>query len=380
MNYGLAGWLFAAMFKKVPSPTMENPLTPEVLADPVALTRALVDIESVSLNEKEIADWVEAVLRSAGHLSVQRHSNTVMARTELGRPQRVVLAGHLDTVPHNNNFPSSLRGDLIYGCGTSDMKSGVAYALHLAVSVPEPRYDVTYLFYEAEEIDSRYNGLTLVSQAHPEWLTADFALLLEPTYGVVEAGCQGTLRAIVSTTGRRAHSARSWRGINAIHAVGEALRRLEAYQARTVTIDGCTYREGLNAVGIHGGVAGNVVPDRCELEVNYRFAPDRSAAEAEAHVREVFDGFEVTLADLAPGALPGLTAAPAREFLAAVGEAPVAKLGWTDVARFAALGIPALNFGPGDPNLAHAQDEHVEIGKIRDGAATLHRWLAATDS
>ncbi|MFU8851575.1 succinyl-diaminopimelate desuccinylase [Micromonospora sp. SL1-18] len=356
---------------------MQNPLTPEVLADPVALTRALVDIESVSRNEKAIADCVEEVLRGVPHLTTYRHGNTVMARTNLGRAQRVVLAGHLDTVPLNNNFPSTMRGDLMYGCGTSDMKSGVAFALHLAVTLPDPRYDVTYFFYEAEEIESQYNGLTLVSQAHPEWLQADFAVLLEPTYGIVEAGCQGTMRAIVSTTGVRAHSARSWHGVNAIHAAGEVLRRLTAYEARRVTIDGCDYREGMNAVRIRGGVAGNVVPDRCEIEVNYRFAPDRTPERAEAHLREVFAGFELAVTDSAAGALPGLAAAPAREFLAAVGTAAVGKLGWTDVARFAALGIPALNFGPGDPNLAHHPDEHVELTKIRDGAATLHRWLAA---
>jgi succinyl-diaminopimelate desuccinylase len=356
---------------------MANPLTPDVLADPVALTRVLVDIESVSRHEKQIADHVEEVLRQVGHLNVQRYGNTVMARTDLGRERRVVLAGHLDTVPINGNFPSTVVDDLISGCGTSDMKSGVALALHLAVTVPAPRYDVTYFFYEAEEIESRYNGLLLASRAHPEWLTADFAVLLEPTYGAVEAGCQGTMRVLVRTTGRRAHTARSWRGINAIHAVGEVLRRLEAYQPRTVTIDGCTYREGLNAVRIAGGVAGNVVPDACEVEVNHRFAPDRSEEQALAHVREVFAGFDTELTDSAPGALPGLTARPAREFLAAVGAQPAAKLGWTDVARFAALGIPALNYGPGDPSLAHAPDEHVEIGKIRDGAATLYRWLAA---
>ncbi|RKN39890.1 succinyl-diaminopimelate desuccinylase [Micromonospora endolithica] len=356
---------------------MENPLTPEVLADPVALTRALVDMESVSLNEKAIADCVEEVLRAVPHLSTFRHGNTVMARTDLGRAQRVVLAGHLDTVPHNDNFPSTLRGDLLYGCGTSDMKSGVAYALHLAVSLPEPKYDVTYFFYEAEEIESQYNGLFLVSEAHPQWLRADFAVLLEPTYGVVEAGCQGTLRAIVTTHGERAHSARSWRGVNAIHGAGEVLRRLQAYQARRVTIDGCEYREGMNAVRIVGGVSGNVIPDRCEIEVNFRFAPDRDGAAAEAHVREVFAGFDLAITDLAPGALPGLDNPAAREFLAAVGAAPVGKLGWTDVARFAAMGVPALNFGPGDPNLAHHKDEHVEIGKIRDGAATLHRWLGS---
>lgn len=352
-----------------------NPLSPEIVADPVELTRALVDIESVSRNEKEIADCVEEVLHAVPHLSTYRHGNTVMARTDLGRAQRVVLAGHLDTVPLNNNFPSRLDGGAIHGCGTSDMKSGVAVALHLAVSLAAPRYDLTYFFYEAEEIDSRYNGLHLVSQAHPEWLSADFAVLLEPTYGVVEAGCQGTIRAVVRTIGRRAHSARSWHGINAIHAAGKVLRRLEAYEARTMRIDDCAYREGMNAVGIHGGVAGNVIPDRCEVEVNYRFAPDRTPEQAEAHVREVFSGFEVELTDVAAGALPGLDAAPAREFLTAVGEPPVGKLGWTDVSRFATLGIPALNFGPGDPNLAHAPDERVEIDKIRSGAAVLRRWL-----
>lgn len=357
---------------------MANPLSPDVLVDPVVLTRALVDVESVSRNERALADHVEEVLRKIPHLSVDRLGNTVMARTDLGREQRVALAGHLDTVPLNNNFPSTVVDDLIYGCGTSDMKSGVALALHLAATLPNPGYDVTYLFYEAEEIESKYNGLGLAAQARPEWLLADFAVLLEPTYGVVEAGCQGTLRALVRTTGRRAHAARAWRGVNAIHAAGEVLRRLQDYRPRTVTIDGCTYREGLNAVRISGGVAGNVVPDECVVEVNLRFAPDRTEKQALEHVHEVLDGFEVELADSAPGALPSLTAAPAREFLAAVGAAPAAKLGWTDVARFAALGIPALNYGPGDPLLAHAPDEHVEIGKIRDGAATLHRWLASS--
>jgi succinyl-diaminopimelate desuccinylase len=355
---------------------MANPLTQDVLADPVELTRTLVDLRSESREEKEIADCVEDVLRQAPHLSVDRLGNTVMARTELGRDQRVVLAGHLDTVPINDNFPSTVQDDLIFGCGTADMKSGVALALHLAATLPDPCYDLTFLFYEAEEIESKYNGLKLVSDAHPQWLAGDFAVLLEPTYGVVEAGCQGTLRVVIRTAGKRAHTARAWRGVNAIHAMGELLQRLADYRPRTVTIDGCTFREGLNAVRISGGVAGNVVPDACELEVNLRFAPDRSEDQALAHVREVFDGFDIELTDSAAGAPPGLTAEPAREFLAAIGEEPAAKLGWTDVARFAALGIPALNYGPGDPLLAHAPDEHVEIGKIRDGAATLHRWLA----
>lgn len=355
---------------------MANPLTPPMLADPVALTRALVDIESVSGDEKVIADCVEEVLRAQPHLRVERFQHTVMARTDRGRAQRVVLAGHLDTVPVAGNLPARVEGDLIHGCGTSDMKSGVALALHLAVSLPAPRYDVTYLFYEAEEVESDRNGLRLVARAHPRWLVADFAVLLEPTYGVVEAGCQGTLRAVVSTTGTRAHSARSWRGVNAIHAAADVLARLAAYRPRRIIIDGCEYREGLNAVGIRGGVAGNVIPDQCEVEVNYRFAPDRSVEAAAAHVREVFAGYEVRLTDSASGAMPGLTAEPAVEFLAAVGAPPAAKLGWTDVSRFAALGIPALNFGPGDPNLAHSRAERVEIPRIRAGAETLRTWLA----
>jgi succinyl-diaminopimelate desuccinylase len=349
----------------------------EILADPVRLTRSLVDIESVSGGEKEITDAVEVALRTAGHLRVERAGNVVRASTDLGRPTRVILAGHLDTVPLHDNFPSTVDGDLLYGCGTSDMKSGVALALHLAVTVARPRFDATYLFYDCEEVAEELNGLNKISTSHPEWLAADFAILLEPTYGLVEAGCQGTLRATVRVPGRRAHSARSWHGINAIHRAGEVMRRLDAYEARRVVIDGCEYREGLNAVAVRGGVAGNVIPDLCEVEVNYRFAPDRSPQDAVAHLHEVFDGFEVTVTDSAPGALPGLQSAVAQQFLAAIGAEPVAKLGWTDVARFAALGVPALNFGPGDPNLAHTRDEHVEIGKIVAGAEVLRRWLAA---
>lgn len=351
------------------------PLKPEVLADPVALTRALVDIESVSGDEREITDVVEAALLPLAHLSVERAGNVVCARTNLGRAARVVLAGHLDTVPLHGNFPSTVDGELIYGCGTSDMKSGSAIALHLAATVTEPVFDVTYLFYDCEEVEAARNGLNIVSGSHPDWLVADLAILLEPTHGLVEAGCQGTMRVVVTTEGVRAHSARSWRGVNAIHGAGEVLRRLAEYQPRRVLIDGCEYREGLNAVGIRGGVAGNVVPDRCEIEVNFRFAPDRSAEQALAHLREVFTGYALELTDSAEGALPGLTAAPAQQFLASVGEASVGKLGWTDVARFAALGVPALNFGPGDPNLAHTRDEHVEIPKIIAGADILRRWL-----
>lgn len=349
--------------------------TPDVLADPVALTRALVDIESVSGNEREITDAVQAALRTNPALEVQRDGNVVLARTHLGRDQRVALAGHLDTVPVAGNLPSRVAGEVIHGCGTADMKSGAAVALHLAVTLTDPAYDMSYLFYDCEEVEADRNGLNRIAQQRPEWLHADFALLLEPTHGLVEAGCQGSLRVQVPSEGVRAHSARSWLGVNAIHAAAEVLNRLRSYQARTVEIDGCVYREGLNAVHISGGVAFNVIPDECVIEVNYRFAPDRDEAGALAHLREVFDGYALTVVDSAPGALPGLTAPVAQKFLAAVGQPARAKLGWTDVARFSALGVPALNFGPGDPNLAHKPEESVEIPRILDCAEVLRRWL-----
>ena len=344
--------------------------------DPVDLTAALVDVPSVSGEEKVLADAVEAALRALPHLEVHRSGETVLARTNLGRPRRVMLAGHLDTVPVADNLPSRVDGDLLYGCGTSDMKAGAAVFLHLAATLPEPRHDLTLVFYDCEEIEAARNGLGRIERELPDWLAADLALLGEPTDGLVEAGCQGTLRVEIRTAGHRAHSARSWLGDNAIHRAADVLNRLAAYEARRVTIDGCEYREGLQAVRIAGGVAGNVVPDECTVTVNFRFAPDRTVETAEQHVREVFDGLDAIVTDSSPGALPGLAAPAAQEFLAATGEAPRAKYGWTDVSRFAALGIPALNYGPGDPNLAHTREEHVAVGQITRSVEVLRRFLA----
>ncbi len=348
----------------------------DLTADPVELTASLVDVPSVSGQEAVLADAVAAALaEQAPQLHLLRSGNTVLARTDLGRERRVLLAGHLDTVPNADNLPSRRVGDLLYGCGTSDMKSGDAVILHLAATVPEPVHDLTVVLYDCEEVAAARNGLGRIEREHLEWLAADLAILAEPTSGLVEAGCQGTLRATVRTAGRRAHSARSWLGSNAIHAAGEVLARLAVYRARTVEIDGCTYREGMQAVGISGGVAGNVVPDLCEVTVNFRFAPNRSLPEAQEHVRGVLHGFDLEFTDGSPGALPGLDAAAARGFLAASGAEPVAKYGWTDVSRFAALGIPALNYGPGDPNLAHTRDEHVRTDRITSCTEVLRRYL-----
>jgi succinyl-diaminopimelate desuccinylase len=342
--------------------------------DPVALTPALVDVASVSGDEQRITDLVEEALRKTP-LEVLRDGNVVIARSHLGRAQRVLMAGHLDTVPIADNVPSRRDGDRLFGCGTSDMKSGDAVLLHLAATLVEPAYDVTYLLYDNEEVEAEKNGLNRTAATRRDWLDADLAILMEPTNGQVEAGCQGTLRAAVTVPGRRAHSARGWLGGNAIHAAAPLLTTLVRYDAREVDIDGCVYREGLNAVSITGGVAGNVVPDECTVVVNLRFAPDRSEAQALEHVREVLSPYEVTLLDSAPGALPGLTAPAAAHFIAAVGERPVAKYGWTDVARFAAMGIPAVNFGPGDPNLAHTREESVEVALISRCADVLRRYL-----
>jgi succinyl-diaminopimelate desuccinylase len=350
----------------------------DLTADPVELTAALVDVPSVSGEEAVLADAVQAALSAqAPHLRLLRCGNTVLGRTDLGRAQRVLLAGHLDTVPIAENLPSRRCGDLLYGCGASDMKSGDAMILHLAATVPEPACDLTVVLYDCEEVERARNGLERIEREYPDWLAAQLAILAEPTSGLVEAGCQGSLRVMVRVTGHRAHSARSWLGDNAIHAAGAVLTRLAGYRPRSVEIDGCTYREGLQAVGISGGVAGNVVPDACEVQVNFRFAPDRSVADAQAHVREVLEGLDVEFIDSAAGAMPGLDAAAAQEFLATIGVTPVAKYGWTDVSRFAARGIPALNYGPGDPNLAHTREEHVRIEHITACTEALRRYLTS---
>jgi succinyl-diaminopimelate desuccinylase len=341
------------------------------------LTAQLVDAESVSGAEKPLADGVEAALRTLPHLTVLRDGNVIVARTSLGRDQRVVLAGHIDTVPVADNLPSRLERGVLYGCGSSDMKSGVAVQLRLAALVPEPNRDVTYVFYDCEEVEAERNGLLRVSRNSPDLLAADLAVLMEPTDGLVEGGCQGTLRADVVANGKRAHSARSWMGVNAIHEAGQILDVLRAYEPAEPEVDGLTYHEGLNAVFISGGVAGNVIPDECVVTVNFRFAPDRSPEQAADHVREVFAGFEVRVTDVADGARPGLTGPAAASFAAAMGGTPRAKLGWTDVARFASLGIAAVNYGPGDPMFAHRADEHVDVAAITECETKLLAWLTA---
>ncbi|MCU1374051.1 MAG: succinyl-diaminopimelate desuccinylase [Actinomycetia bacterium] len=333
-------------------------------------------IPSESHDERLIADHVEAELRAAPWLQVERVGDNVVARTELGRSSRLLLAGHTDTVPANGNATAVLAGDTLHGLGASDMKAGLAVFLELARTVAEPVADVTYVFYVGEEVDSKFNGLGHLFEQRPELLAGDVAILGEPTDGWIEAGCQGTMRFEATVVGTRAHTARPWMGVNAVHRLGRLLDVLDRYQARTPLIDGCEFREALQAVRVEGGVANNVVPDRATVTINHRVAPDRSLAEAEAHVRDVLapaldDGDTLTLVAADPPAVPGLT----RPLLASLVERsglPVrAKLGWTDVARFSEHGIPAVNLGPGDPNLAHTAEERVERSKLEAVHAAL---------
>lgn len=360
----------------------------------VDLTSALVDFPSQSRSEGPLADAVESALKPFGHLEILRDGNTVVARTNLGLSERVVIAGHLDTVPSSGNDRSLLVSqggsvpvadvdgknkaseDRLYGLGSCDMKGGVAVALLLAAHETSPNRDVTYIFYDCEEIEERFNGLKRISENHPEWLQADFAVLMEPSNAVVEGGCQGTMRIEIRTVGRRAHTARSWMGINAIHELGPILEILENYEAEKVLIDGLEYREGLQAVDIYGGVAGNVVPDSASITVNYRFAPNKSAEAALAHLNQVFAGYQVEVVDYAEGALPGLSRPAAQQFIESVIGDPQPKFGWTDVARFSALGIPAVNFGPGFAALAHAPNEYVPVAQLHSTLSAMQSWLS----
>ena len=395
----------AGLSDQPPGGPVSGPVVlPDPAGDPGALALALVDVPSVSGAEAPLADAVQAALVARDHLEVLRHGNTVVARTRLGRAERVVVAGHLDTVPvsrRTGNVPGRLEErdgqTVVWGRGSVDMKGGVAVGLHLAATLAAPRRDVTWVFYDNEEVADELNGLGRALAAHPDWFEADLAVLGEPTGASIEGGCNGTLRLILDVPGLAAHSARAWRGVNAIHAASTLIERVRAAPVRTVEVEGLAYRESFSVVLIEGGVATNTIPDRCRVTVNYRFAPDLTAEAALARARRVLAGLDadgdeaepvidagtgpvaVELDDLCPAARPGLDSPMARELIALVrerGGGVGPKYGWTDVARFSAAGISAVNLGPGDPVLCHTDDEHCPVAQIEAVAGALRAWLA----
>jgi succinyl-diaminopimelate desuccinylase len=344
--------------------------------DLLGLTAALCAVPSVSRHEEDLAAVVEVRL-AAGPLAVERVGNNVVARSQAGRERRVVLAGHLDTVPANGNEVPKVEGDVLHGLGAADMKGGLAVLLRLAEEVASAsRFDLTFVFYESEEIADEHNGLRHLFEARPDLVAGDFAVLLEPTDNWLEAGCQGSIRLEATFTGARAHTARPWRGVNAVHRAAPVLSRLAGHQPDEVTVDGLRFRQALQVVDISGGVAGNVVPDRCTIAVNRRYAPSLTLEEAEAEVRALLDGAdEVALTSVSPAAHPNLSHPLVAEFAGRLGVAVRPKLGWTDVARFSAHGVPAVNFGPGDPEVSHTAGEHVTRASLETCHAALARFL-----
>lgn len=335
------------------------------MPDLLARTAQLVDIASVSHHEAALADHVERALRDTP-LKVERVGDNVVARTALGRSQRLLLAGHLDTVPPNGNDTAKIEGDVLWGLGSADMKGGLAVMLELAHAVQEPKVDLSFVFYVCEEVEQAHNGLVHLLRERPDLVAADAAILGEPTGAVVEAGCQGTARFEVLLSGERAHTARPWMGRNAVHRLGPVLERAAGYVPREPEIDGCRFKESLQAVAIEGFVAYNVVPDRARLVLNHRFAPDRTVDQALGAVRDLLGdsiseagGDSFTLLDQSAAAPPSLEHPLLKELVASTAQPPRAKLGWTDVSFFSQHGVPATNFGPGDPNVAHTAEERV---------------------
>jgi succinyl-diaminopimelate desuccinylase len=351
------------------------------VSDLLGLATALVAIPSVSHDEGAMADAVQAALELCPWLEVERVGDNVVGRTTLGRPRRVILAGHLDTVPAaGGNDEPRVEGSTLYGLGATDMKGGLAVFLHLAGSISEPAVDVTWCFYAGEEVAREFNGLARIWTERPDLLTADAAILGEPTGGVVEAGCQGTLRVRITLAGMRAHTARPHTGRNAIHRLVPLLEAVAGFEVRRPVIDGCQYAEQLQVVSVEGGVASNVVPDRATVVVNHRFAPDRSVAQAESSVRELLaphlePGDKWELVDAAPGAPPSLDHPLLAALVSATGATPRAKVGWTDVSFFWEHGVPAANFGPGDPLLSHTPGEHVSTDELSQAMEVLDTVL-----
>lgn len=342
----------------------------------------LCGIESFTGKEGPLADAVAARL-SASRLAgpIRRYGDSLVVPVSRGTGgPKIALAGHLDVVATDHDGPPRVEGDRLYGPGASDMKSGLAVMLGLVERDPASLHgvDLTLVFYAREEGPYLDNELALVLESDAELRGVDLAVCMEPSDNKLSLGASGSIHASVTFVGRTAHSARPWQGENAIHKAGPFLAELGAKRPREVEIDGLCYRTVTTATLAEGGRGRNVVPDRFTLNLNHRFSPDTTLGEAQAEIVALVGGrAELAFRDLSPAA-PPFAAHPLVAGLRDAGVADVEpKQAWTDVARFAALGVPAVNFGPGENAQAHQRNEWTSLPKLEAGFAIVQRWLSS---
>jgi succinyl-diaminopimelate desuccinylase len=333
----------------------------------------------VTGDEGRIADFVLERLRGVATGETLRSGHAVVWRgPRRGRPL-AVLAGHLDTVPPAGEARARRDGDRLYGLGSSDMKGGIAVMLGL-LGVVDParlRFDLAAVFYDAEEGPAAGNGLGRVLHEMPWLRQAAFAVLLEPTGGAVELGCNGVLNAEVRVTGRAAHAARPWLGVNAVERAAPWLAEIVRHPVTPVTVEGVEFRDTVQVTTLRAGGARNVVPDELVVNLNHRFTPDRTVAEAERRLRALVPAeFGFTVVDGAPAGRVCASHPEVAGFIRRFGLATAGKQGWTDVARFTEAGIAAFNFGPGLPELCHARDEYCPIDPLGPACRRLAEHLS----
>jgi succinyl-diaminopimelate desuccinylase len=339
-------------------------------------TLELVDIPSVSRDEAAAMAYVRDTLA----LTPLAGDEDVLFAVAPGKGDLVVLAGHVDTVPAQGNIPGRLDGDSIIGLGASDMKGGVAVMLELAAWARDagPATSLGFLFFTREELAADESPLPAFLESSRELREAALVIVLEPTDNEIHAGCLGNLNAELTFHGTSAHSARPWTGDNAIHNAAEALAPLAELEPLDVEVDGLVFREVISAVRIEGGIAANVVPDRCIAQLNYRYAPGRTRDQAEARIRELAGGAEVAIRGNSPPAHV-VVDRPLVQRLRAAGEFEIRpKQAWTPVAQFAEAGLDAVNLGPGATRFAHRRDERVEIAELVRTYEALRRFASGS--
>ncbi len=341
----------------------------------------LVNIESVSGNEGTLTDFFVREMRAVGLHPAKRARDWALFKPEPSGKPVVLLAGHSDTVPAQGNLPGHLEGEWVRGLGASDMKAGLAVMLELARalgSMSEASVEPWFLLFGQEEMALEASLLPKIFAACPFLSEVDLVLMMEPTANTIQAGCLGNIIARLEFDGVAAHSARPWLGKNAIHEAVRGLQALAGAEIRDAQVGGLTFREVVSVTTIQGGVADNVVPDHVIAGVNFRYAPDRTPAEAKARLRELAgaDG-RLTIVSNAPPA-PVAVANPLLGRLREIGGMALEpKQAWTPVAEFAQAGHDAVNYGPGDPALAHRRDERVAVSALSESLAVLRRFISA---